>query len=69
MLWLHYEDLLQDLEGCVREIAAFMPGVDEHDEELIAIAVKQADIEFMKQVWMPHSMCTKYVPMMITHST
>ena len=50
MLWLHFEDLQQDLEGCVREIAAFMPGVNEHDEELIAIAVKQGHMEFMKQV-------------------
>lgn len=50
VLWLHFDDLQEDLEGCVREIAAFMPCIDEHDEELIAISVKQASLEFMKQV-------------------
>lgn len=50
VLWLHYEDLLQDRRAAVRLIANFMPGVHGDDEALLDIATQQASFEFMKQV-------------------
>eukprot|EP00803_Ostreobium_quekettii_P004891 evm.model.scf_1234.2 EVM.evm.TU.scf_1234.2 scf_1234:18061-21021(-) len=48
VLWLHYDDLWEDLPECVRLIADFM-GLGAGDAELLDIATKQASFEFMKQ--------------------
>lgn len=47
VLALCFEDMKSDLEGTVRRIAKFM-GIDA-DEELVAIATRQASFEFMSR--------------------
>ena len=48
MLWLFYEDIVQDLPAAVALIANFLQlGVD--DPQLQALAAEQATIEHMKQ--------------------
>jgi hypothetical protein len=54
MLWLHYEDLIEDLPACIDLIADFMGGEAASDPERRKIALQQAQIDFMKR----HS--TKY---------
>ena len=46
VLFLLYEDMLEDLEGAVRAVASFM-GID--DEASIRNAVKMSTFDFMKQ--------------------
>lgn len=41
VLWLHFEDLKQDLRGCVKLIAKFLE-LDWQDEKLIDLVTKQA---------------------------
>lgn len=47
VLWLHYEDLHEDLPAAVRLVAEHI-GVGAGDAELQAIAVEQGSIEFMR---------------------
>jgi len=48
VLWLHYEDLKQDLRGCVRLIADFLD-IGSGDEKLQELVTHQASFEFMKK--------------------
>ncbi|PRW56116.1 sulfotransferase isoform A [Chlorella sorokiniana] len=48
VLWLHYEDLHEDLPAAVRLLAGFL-GIGACDAELQALAVQQGSIDFMKQ--------------------
>lgn len=48
VLWVHYEDLHEDLAAGVKLIAEFL-GLGAGDAELQALAVHQAGIDFMKQ--------------------
>lgn len=47
VLWLHYEDLAEDLPAAIRLIAEFL-GIGADDPELQALAVQQASLESMK---------------------
>ena len=49
LLWLHYEDLIEDRAACIKLIADFIR-VGHDDPELQDLAVEQSDINFMKQV-------------------
>lgn len=44
-MWVHFEDMKEDLEACVRRVATFI-GADE-SEENIARAVEQSSYAFM----------------------
>lgn len=48
VLWLHYEDLHEDLPACVAMISQFL-NLGQDDPELQRIAVEQADINHMKK--------------------
>lgn len=47
VLWLHYEDLHEDLAAGVALIARFL-GLGADDDELQALAVQQASLDFMR---------------------
>lgn len=46
VLWLHYEDLMQDLAGCVDLIADFL-GIGGNDAELKATVTHQVHVCFV----------------------
>lgn len=48
VLWLHYDDLHENLAACVKLIAEFI-GVGADDEDLQQLVVKQASLDFMMQ--------------------
>lgn len=48
MLWIHYEDLHEDLPAAVGLVARFL-GIGADDPQLQALAVQQAHIDFMRQ--------------------
>jgi len=48
MLWLHYEDLLEDLPRCLKGIAEFME-VD-LDEDLLRLVLERSSIDAMRQI-------------------
>ncbi|GMH36793.1 hypothetical protein BSKO_04666 [Bryopsis sp. KO-2023] len=47
-LWLHYEDLKEDLPAVVELITEFM-GFDVQDKDLLDVVTKQASFQFMKE--------------------
>ncbi len=49
MLWIHYEDLHEDLPACVKLLADFLQ-IGHDDPELQQLAVEQASIEHMRKV-------------------
>jgi amino acid adenylation domain-containing protein len=48
VLWLHYEDLLEDRSKCIRAIAQFM-GV-ELDENLLQVILERSSLRHMRQI-------------------
>ncbi|GMH38807.1 hypothetical protein BSKO_06705 [Bryopsis sp. KO-2023] len=50
VLWLHYEDMLDDLPQCVEMVSKFI-GIGEGDAELLDLVVKQSRFDFMKSHW------------------
>ncbi|GMH41151.1 hypothetical protein BSKO_09061 [Bryopsis sp. KO-2023] len=50
VLWLHYEDMLDDLPACVELVSKFI-GVGVGDAELLDLVVKQSSFDFMKSHW------------------
>jgi len=48
VLWLHYEDLKQDLKACVKLISDFL-GIGVGDQKLLELVEKQAGFDFMKK--------------------
>lgn len=48
LLWLHYEDLQEDLPAAVSLIAEFL-GIGQHDPALQALAVERSTIGWMKR--------------------
>jgi len=48
VLWLHYEDLLEDLPRCLAGMSAFM-GVD-LDDELLGLILESSTIESMRRI-------------------
>lgn len=50
VLWLHYEDLRQDLATCVKMVSDFLD-IGVGDEERLKKATHQASFEFMKEHW------------------
>lgn len=48
VLWLHYEDMRQDLRACIKRVAAFM-GVDASDETLVDLACERSSEAYMRE--------------------
>jgi hypothetical protein len=49
VLWLFYEDLIEDLPKCVETMATFMGIALDGDDELRALTLKHAAFDFMKE--------------------
>eukprot|EP00210_Caulerpa_lentillifera_P006588 g6293.t1 len=47
VLWLHYEDLKENLKGCIKLISNFM-GIGVGNEELLNLIEHQSSFDFMK---------------------
>jgi hypothetical protein len=48
ILWLHYEDLIEDRHRCIRAIARFME--IELDNDLLVLILERSSIEHMRQI-------------------
>ncbi|GMH36013.1 hypothetical protein BSKO_03881 [Bryopsis sp. KO-2023] len=50
VLWMHYEDMLDDLPKCVELISNFL-GIGVGDSELLELVEEQSTFDFMKAHW------------------
>eukprot|EP00736_Rhodelphis_marinus_P009614 Rmarinus@m.28309 len=48
MLWIHFEDMKQDLPACVRKVAEFL-GITDIDEATYQKILEQSSFQFMKE--------------------